>query len=59
MTVFDRTIHLLMSAGIPITENELIGIRTADGLYDDANKWYLVQFDEGKKLKSDIAYVLH
>ena len=37
MTVPDRSLFLLQEAGIPISQDEYIAIRTHDGLYDQAN----------------------
>ena len=40
-------------------ENEYIGLRLTDGLYEEANKNYYVSYIPERQLKSNIAYVLH
>ena len=59
MTVTDRAIYLLNQFGISMTENEYIGLRLTDGLYEEANKSYYISYNPDWALKSNIAYVLH
>ena len=59
MTVTDRAIFLLNQFNIKMTENEYIGLRLTDGLYEEANKNYYVSYIPERQLKSNIAYVLH
>lgn len=59
MTVPDRSLFLLQEAGIRYSINEMIAIRTHDGLYDDANKPYLISRIPESKPKSAIVYILH
>ena len=59
MTVTDRAIFLLNQFQIPMTENEYIGLRLTDGLYEDANKSYYISYNPDWALKTNIAYVLH
>jgi hypothetical protein len=59
MTVTDRAIFLLNQFGITMSENEYIGLRLTDGLYEDANKNYLKTYNPAWQLKSNIAYILH
>jgi hypothetical protein len=59
MTVPDRSLFLLQDAGIKYTLNEMIAIRTHDGLYDEANKPYLISRMPESKPKSAIVYILH
>lgn len=60
MPVPDRSILLLTTNGITLTENEYIGIKTHDGMYDDANKYYLMGgFHWAQKLKSALPYIVH
>jgi hypothetical protein len=39
--------------------NEMLAIRTHDGLYDEANKGYLISRVPESKPKSAIVYILH
>ena len=59
MTVTDRAIFLLGHFQIPMSENEYIGLRLTDGLYEEANKNYYISWDPDWGLKSNIAYILH
>ena len=59
MTVTDRAIFLLNQFSIKMSENEYIGLRLTDGLYEEANKSYYVSYNKDYALKSNIAYILH
>ena len=59
MTVTDRAIFLLGHFQIPMSENEYIGLRLTDGLYEEANKSYYISYNPAWQLKSNIAYILH
>ena len=59
MTVPDRGLHLLYSLGITPTKNEMLAIKLHDGLYDETNKAYLVNFAPETKPRTSIIYVLH
>ena len=59
MTVPDRGLLLLISNGIIPTKNEMIAIRTHDGLYDESNKAYLMGFTPETKPRTSLVYVLH
>ena len=59
MTVTDRAIFLLNQFGIKMSENEYIGLRLTDGLYEEANKTYYMNWSKDNQLKSNIAYILH
>ena len=59
MSVPDRGLFLLMNNGITYTKNEFLAIRTHDGLYEDANKAYLMGFTPETKPRTSIMFVLH
>jgi hypothetical protein len=60
MPVPDRSIYILTTNGITISESEYIGIKIHDGMYDEANKYYLVTYgDWSTKLKSSLGYIVH
>jgi hypothetical protein len=42
-----------------MSEWEYIGLKLTDGLYEDANKSYLMSYNPDWSLKSNIAYILH
>ena len=59
MTVPDRSLFLLQQAGIQLTTNEWITIKTHDGLYDDANKAYLKSFMPETKPRTSLPFIIH
>ena len=59
MTVPDRGLFLLISNGIVPTKNEMIAIKTHDGLYEESNKAYLMGFTPETKPRTSLIYVLH
>lgn len=59
LPVQDNSLFILQSAGISITLNEYIAIKTHDGLYDDGNKAYLISGQNESKLRSCLPLVLH
>ena len=59
MTVTDRALFLLQHFGIVLSDNEYIGLRLTDGLYEEANKSYYIGYSPDRALRSNIAYILH
>ena len=59
MTVTDRALFILQHFGIVLTDNEYIGLRLTDGLYEESNKSYYVSYSPERQLRSNIAYILH
>jgi len=59
MKVPDRGLWLLQHYGVKVTDKEYIGIKLTDGLYDDANKAYLMSYNPDYNLRSNMAYILH
>ena len=58
-SVPDRGLFLLQSHGIPYTFNEMITIQTHDGLYDDANKKYLMTYLPEQKPRTSLPFIVH
>jgi hypothetical protein len=58
-SVPDRSLFLLMSHGIQYTFNEMIAIQTHDGLYDEANKKYLMGYMVEQKPRTALPFILH
>jgi hypothetical protein len=58
-SVPDRGLFLLQSHGISYTFNEMITIQTHDGLYDEGNKKYLLNFMPEQKPRTCLPYILH
>ena len=59
MTVTDRAIYLLNHFGVTMSENEYIALRLTDGMYEEANKTYLMQYLDENKVKSNLPILLH
>jgi len=59
LPVQDNSLFILQSAGIALTLNEYIAIKTHDGLYDDGNKAYLISGQNESKLRSALPLILH
>ena len=55
----DRGIWLLNQFGIKMSQIEMLGIRLADGMYDEANVKYLKTFNKDHGLKCNLPYILH
>lgn len=58
-SVPDRGLFLLQSHGISYSFNEMVAIQTHDGLYDESNKKYLVNFMPEQKPRTCLPYILH
>ena len=57
----DRTIFLLSQYGIQYNEKEYLGMKLTDGLFDEDNKKYLIQFDQDKIVgkTTNLGYIMH
>lgn len=58
-SVPDRGLYMLQSHGVQYSFNEMLAIQTHDGLYDEANKKYLVAFLPEQKPRTSLPYILH
>jgi hypothetical protein len=58
-SVPDRGLFLLQSHGIQYTFNEMLTIQTHDGLYDEANKKYLMTYMPEQKPRTSLPYIVH
>ncbi len=58
-SVPDRGLFLLQDNGIKYTFNEMVAIQTHDGLYDEANKKYLMGYMPELKPRTALPYILH
>lgn len=60
MDVGLRSFYILSKHGISYTQKELLGIRCADGLYEEGNKDILMPgFNEDLALKTNLPKILH
>lgn len=58
-SVPDRGLFMLQSHGIQYTFNEMVAIQTHDGLYDEANKKYLMGYMVEQKPRTSLPFILH
>jgi hypothetical protein len=58
-SVPDRGLFLLQENNIKYTFNEMVAIQTHDGLYDEANKKYLMSYMPELKPRTALPYILH
>ena len=59
MTVPDRGLWLLSQMGIEVSKNEWLSIKLHDGLYDEANKPYLLSWAPETKLRTSLPIIIH
>jgi hypothetical protein len=59
MSVPDRGLYLLTQHGVLYTKNEMLAIKLHDGLYDDANKPYLMSWMPETKPRTSLIYIVH
>ena len=59
MSVPDRSLFLLQEAGIGMSQDEWIAIKTHDGLYNESNTPYFKSFIPENKLRSPLALIIH
>ena len=59
MTVTDRAIWILNQFEIKMTESEYLGLRLADGLYNEQNKSYFMEGAEWKAMKTNLPFIIH
>jgi len=55
----DSSLFILQQAGLELTFNEWVAIKTHDGLYDDGNKAYLISSQNESKLRCSLPLILH
>jgi hypothetical protein len=58
MSVEDRSLYLLQHYGIKMTPKEFVAIRAHDGLYEDGNKTYYMQWGVTKELDRFV-HIIH
>lgn len=59
MSVPDRGLYLLQTHGIEYTKNEMLAIKLHDGIYDEANKPYLMGWLPEQKLRCALPLIVH
>jgi hypothetical protein len=59
MRIPDRSLYYLQQAGISMSEREYLAIKLHDGLYEEANKPYYINYDPEFQIESNLIYILH
>lgn len=59
MLIQDRSIFILQSYSIQISQKEFLAIKIHDGLYDETNKPYLISYNPDARLKTNLPLILH
>ena len=59
MNLNDRTYYLLNYFGIKCTQEEWLGIKLTDGLYDENNREYFIKFNKEDALQTSLPYIMH
>ncbi len=60
MRVGDLSAFILQQYGVATTQIEFLSIRLTDGLYDEANKPYLIQYGSGPfPMRMNLPYIMH
>lgn len=58
MKTADNSLYFLQAYNIKVTENEYLGIKLHDGLYDESNKSYFISYSPTNKLRI-LPYIIH
>jgi hypothetical protein len=59
MSVPDRSLYLLQTHGIEYSKNEYLSIKLHDGIYDEANKPYLINWLPEQKPRTSLIFIIH
>ena len=59
MRVTDRALFILQHFGVKVSLKETLAIKVSDGLYDEANTYYMKVFDASRSLKNHLPYIIH
>jgi hypothetical protein len=54
----ERGLFLLQKYGVEITQNEWLGIKLSDGIYDEGNKSYMINYAP-YAMKTNLPYIIH
>ena len=59
MNVSDRSLWLLQKFDVKLNQTEYIGLKLADGLYEDGNKQYYMSFTPDFELQTNLPHIIH
>tara|TARA_Y100000592_G_scaffold34121_1_gene54258 strand:- start:29503 stop:30234 length:732 start_codon:yes stop_codon:yes gene_type:complete len=59
MNVSDRSLWLLQKFNVKLNQTEYIGLKLADGLYEEGNKQYFISFSPDFELQTNLPHIIH
>ena len=59
MNVSDRSLWLLQKFDVKLNQTEYIGLKLADGMYEDGNKQYYMSYTPDFELQSNLPHIIH
>ena len=59
MNVSDRSLWLLQKFDIKLNQTEYIGLKLADGMYEEGNKQYYMSFTPDFELQTNLPHIIH
>lgn len=59
MLIPDRSLFILQSYGISMSQQEFLAIKLHDGLFEESNKAYYISYNPDSALKTQIVPILH
>ena len=59
MNVSDRSLWLLQKFDVKLNQTEYIGLKLADGLYEEGNKQYFISFSPDFELQTNLPHIIH
>jgi hypothetical protein len=59
MNVSDRSLWLLQKFDVKLNQTEYIGLKLADGMYEEGNKQYYMSFTPDFELQTNLPHIIH
>jgi len=59
MNVSDRSLWLLQRFDVKLNQTEYIGLKLADGMYEEGNKQYYMSYTPDFELQSNLPHIIH
>jgi len=59
MNVSDRSLWLLQKFDVKLNQTEYIGLKLADGMYEEGNKQYYMSYTPDFELQSNLPHIIH
>ena len=59
MNISDRSLWLLQKFDVKLNQTEYIGLKLADGMYEEGNKQYYMSFTPDFELQTNLPHIIH